>query len=156
MAQPKWRLVAQLGDADPIENGGYFVFVDETGVFPPEAELWNTTENEDGLPNGWTLYRWTLDKCTHVNRVLSDNQFHPEVAAWFADSLTAIAELVDYPDGVPGLIADLCSDDPIKLATAYEAVKALHGADNFDAYPLELSREEIVKRYSQHTNGSDP
>jgi hypothetical protein len=37
--QPKWKLVAQLGDVHPIDHGGYFVYVDEAGVYDPEVEL---------------------------------------------------------------------------------------------------------------------
>ncbi len=36
--QPKWKLLANLGDANPIDYGGYFVYRDETGVYRDEAE----------------------------------------------------------------------------------------------------------------------
>ena len=36
--QPKWKLIAQLGDVNPIDYGGYFIYEDETGVYPPEGE----------------------------------------------------------------------------------------------------------------------
>jgi len=29
--------VANLGDANPIDNGGFFVLRDTTGVYPPEG-----------------------------------------------------------------------------------------------------------------------
>lgn len=34
--QPVWKFVANPGDANPIDHGGLFVLVDETGVYPPE------------------------------------------------------------------------------------------------------------------------
>lgn len=37
--QPVWKFIANLGDANPIDHGGYFVYIDETGVYAPEAEL---------------------------------------------------------------------------------------------------------------------
>ena len=36
--QPKWKLLANLGDANPIDYCGYFVYRDETGVYRDEAE----------------------------------------------------------------------------------------------------------------------
>lgn len=37
--QPRWKLVAQLGDVHPIDYGGYFVYRDTTGVYEEEAEV---------------------------------------------------------------------------------------------------------------------
>ena len=37
-AQPSWTFVANLGDASPLEYGGYFVYHDATGVYGYEAE----------------------------------------------------------------------------------------------------------------------
>ena len=39
MSQPVWSCIANLGDVNPIDYGGYFVYIDTTGVYPPEAEL---------------------------------------------------------------------------------------------------------------------
>jgi hypothetical protein len=45
--QPEWECVANLGDADPITYGGLLVYIDKTGVYPPEVEVIQEEENED-------------------------------------------------------------------------------------------------------------
>lgn len=39
MSQPKWKLIANIGDASPFEHGGQFIFKDLTGKYPPELEI---------------------------------------------------------------------------------------------------------------------
>src|SRR3954468_13143056 len=46
MSQPKWKYVVNIGDETPLEYGGAFVFVDETGVYSPEMEVYNPDEQE--------------------------------------------------------------------------------------------------------------
>ena len=92
-AQPVWKLLANIGDVHPIEYGGYFVFVDETGVYPPEAELLISPDSDDA-PEGWVAYRFILDPCTYVDGILSDNHFHPELPAWFADA--GVGEVANF------------------------------------------------------------
>lgn len=113
MSQPEWKFVKQLGDVNPIDHDGLFLFVDETGVYPPELEVLTKLEgdtetefNEHGevTEHGderWEVHRFTLEPCTYgmenpdtgqwepLNRldsqgVLSDNKFHPNTPAWFA------------------------------------------------------------------------
>lgn len=73
--QPTWKLIANLGDVHPIDYGGYFVYVDETGTYEAEAELLEVPEDEDRT---YRVYRFILDRCTLTNGVLSDNKFHPD------------------------------------------------------------------------------
>lgn len=143
MAQPKWKLLANLGDASPLDYGGLFVLVDETGVYPPELEkLEEPCEDDKG--GSFTVYRVVLDKCTYQNGILSDNRFHPEHAAWFADSADRIASFVgmEHHD----LVRLLCSSDPLELAEGYRCVFDYHGWDEGDSYPLKLSRKEARAR----------
>ena len=46
MSQTVWKFVTNLGDASPLDYGGLFVYIDETGVYPPEMERVEL-ENED-------------------------------------------------------------------------------------------------------------
>jgi hypothetical protein len=39
--QPSWKVIANLGDATPLEYGGAFLKVDETGVYCPELIVWD-------------------------------------------------------------------------------------------------------------------
>lgn len=48
--QPVWKLIANLGDAHPLDYGGYFVYVDETGTYEPEAELLDVPDERTNCP----------------------------------------------------------------------------------------------------------
>jgi hypothetical protein len=159
-AQPQWELVAQLGDANPIDHGGHFVYVDLTGVYPPESELLIPDEGDEDAER-WTIYRYSLDKCTLTDGILSDNPYHPSHPAWFA---TPDHHERDRPQDTTylGRVADccdierselermLCGDDPVERATAYHAIGSYHGWENLDSYPrVVTSRDEIEQRYAQ-------
>jgi hypothetical protein len=149
MSQPAWKLVAQLGDADPISYGGYFVYEDATGVHPPEAELLESPDDDDA-PEGWTVYRFPLERCTFIDGVLSDNSYHPECPAWFADDLNSVASCMGLD--VQALRDDLCSADPIRLAEAYRAIGEYHGFINMDEYPIsDFDRSQLEARYADHS-----
>ena len=135
MNQPKWKLLANLGDANPIDNGGYFVFEDETGAHPAEAELLEPPAEEGAA---WEVHRFMLDRCTYVDGVLSDNPYHKGLPAWFAhpesqkanrpqDStyLSRVAETMGTP--VEKLIEMFCSENPLERAGAYREIGEYHG-----------------------------
>ena len=159
-AQPKWRFVANLGDVSPLEYGGYFVYRDITKVYAPEAEL--LREPEDGRDHDsaarWTVYRFTLEPCTFIDGILSDNPYHPSRPAWFAGTeperelrpqdTTYLRDLAEFIGAdVKDLITDFCSDDPIRRAQAWRVVGDYHGYENLDSDPLVLTRAEVKKRY---------
>jgi hypothetical protein len=156
--QPTWRLLDNLGDRTPIDYGGYFVFEDTTGVYPPEVELLEPPPDDVEDPDRmrWTIYRFTPARCTFQNGVLSDNPYHPEIPAWFASTdhdrpqdTTRIANLANYTGSAElDLIRGFCSEDPIARADAYRTVGDYHGFDNLDQYPLILNREEVEHRYN--------
>lgn len=158
MSQPKWKCIANLGDVNPVDYGGLFVYIDETGVYPPEMECLEPNSDDDA--DGWEVRRVVLERCSFVDGILSDNKFHPELPAWFAEPesqrkerpqdttyLQNVCDCMDY-DG-DELIADLCSGDPLRMANAYRAILDYHGWDNGDSYPLDFSsREEVEARYA--------
>ena len=157
MSQPDWECIAQLGDANPTEYGGYWIFRDKTGVYAPEGEYLFCPDDEDGE---YEVYRFSLDKCTFINGVLSDNKFHPECSAWFATPevrrderpqdttyLSNIASCMD--SSVEELIGMFTSDDIVERAEAYRMVGEYHGFMNLDEYPLHLTRAEVERRYDQ-------
>jgi hypothetical protein len=152
--QPVWQLVANLGDRNPVDYDGYFILRDLTGVYPCEAEYLArycddpSGEDEDEDRGIWRAYRFPLERCTYIAGILSDNRFHPEHAAWFADDLEDVAHGIGAD--VDTLITDLCSEDPIDLAVAYQAIADYHGYENFDSYPLTFtSRREVEERYAR-------
>lgn len=140
--QPEWELIANLGDVNPIDYGGYFIYRDKTGHYTEEAEL---CEPADYSAKTHEIHRWILDRCTDENGILSDNPYHKDEPAWFADTLDQIAEFADLPD----IRAMLCSADPIDRAHAYRAIADYHGAANLDSYPLTLPRHETQARYGE-------
>lgn len=133
----------------PLEYGGYFVYVDETGVYPPEAELLEVEELYDGRDQSYTVHRFTLEPCTYVNGVLSDNPYHPSNPVWFVvhDGLNVLASYIGT--STTDLIKLFTSNDPIERAHAWRAVGEYHGFENLDDYPLQLSRAEAEERYRE-------
>ncbi len=157
--QPQWKTVANLGDVNPVEYGGLFVHVDETGVYSPELEKIEPPCDDEADDATWGVYRVCLDRCTFVNGILSDNQFHPESMAWFGfrapdrpqdDCITNCAQSMGID--VDELIRLLCSEDPVELAGGYRCVLDYWGWENGDAYPLELTRDEITSRCDKYLN----
>tara|TARA_Y100000310_G_scaffold227925_1_gene230199 strand:+ start:88 stop:585 length:498 start_codon:yes stop_codon:yes gene_type:complete len=155
MSQPDWKLVTNLGDVNPFPYGGLFVFVDRNNLYSPEMERLEPMGDDDGCE--WELRRVILDKCTYINGVLSDNEFHPDHPAWFAtpeyrrkdrpQDTTYLSQLCDSMDMDENELIELfCSDDPIDRAIAYRAVGDYHGWDNLDGYPRYLSDEDAEHR----------
>lgn len=150
--QPLWRFLANLGDVNPIEYGGVFVYYDMTGVYDPEVEILEAPEedeDEDGDDDRkWTAYRVLLEPCTFQDGFLSDNSFHPELEAWFggADDLVAMSD----GNGIAGvalLVAMFTSDDPSTRACGYRVAWEHFGLHEFDQEPLTLNRAEVEERY---------
>lgn len=154
--QPVWKCIAQLGDATPLDYGGYWIFVDTTGVYPPEAEylIAGETASESSMS-----YRFSLDACTFYWGILSDNKYHPEMSAWFAKPewerlnrpqdttyLTDVCRSMDCE--LIELIGMFVSDNPIKRADAYRTIGDYHGWENFDSYPLTMTEDEKNSRYA--------
>jgi hypothetical protein len=140
--QPEWKLVAQLGDVNPIEHGGYFVFEDLTGVYAPEGETVRRT-----FEDKFEIHRFILEPCTYINGVLSDNKYHPETPVWFADSIGAVSS---WAGVVPvEFIAALTGDNIVDKARAWYDVGSYFGFFELDSYPLIMSREEVEARYAK-------
>jgi hypothetical protein len=157
MSQPNWKFVANLGDVTFLDYGGFLVFQDETGEYAPEAEV-IIVDDEDNENSSVTVHRFSLDKCTFIDGILSDNPYHPAHSAWFATpeadkanrprDTTYLSSVVSCSGTTADvLIAQLTSDNPVERAMAYREIGEYHGWANFDSYPLQLSRTEAKKRY---------
>lgn len=144
--QPNWLCIANLGDASPIDYGGYFVYIDLNGIYPPEAELLDSPDDDNGT---WTVYRFILEPCTFSNGILSDNRYHPDDAAWFNGKLGQIANQIGVD--VIELVHKFISNDVCERAFAWREVGEYCGFDNLDSYPLTFKgkkgRKEVEKRY---------
>jgi hypothetical protein len=158
--QPTWELIANLGDVNPIEYGGYFVYRDTTGVYPEEAELLSSPDSDGGT---WTVHRFSVDRLERVDingrTLLVPFGFpkrtdlpHPidQYEEWFSEDLERVASYIGQP--LEELRGDLCSEDACKRAFAYRAIGEYHGLDNLDSYPLAFAdRSEVESRYSTKT-----
>lgn len=150
MSQPDWEFVANVGDVNPLDYGGLFIYRDRTGVYAPELERVEPDSDADDCT--YTVWRAVLENCTYVNGILSDNRFHPDYAVWFADDLDMLARFSDTTRAE--LVALFTSSDPRERARAWSIVGDYHGWENLDSYPLErMTRAELVERYKQR-NGA--
>ena len=160
--QPSWKLIANLGDVNPLDHGGYFVYQDTTGVYAPEAELLQVPDddrNDDREEvREYVIYRFALEPCTYIDGVLSDNKYHPELSAWFAkpereranrpQDTTYLSDVArSVGTGRRELIRMFLSTDILERAEAWRMIGEYHGFDNLDSYPVYLNRREAELRY---------
>ena len=141
--QPKWQLVANLGDVNPFEYGGFFVWKDLTGVYDLEATSLTVCYDNQVIES-----RILLGKCYLTNGVLSDNKFHLDHPVWFSEDLPAIALFTGQD--VDQLVNDLCSDNPIERGSAYLSVFNYHGSQGDDNI---LTGKEVRAKYGRKYQG---
>jgi hypothetical protein len=132
MSQPIWKL---------LKAADYFqVFVDTTGVYPPEAEVAQAVdENEESFE----VFRFPLERLKWVEGYLVPFRFDSSwpyapsrYREWFDDSLSAVAESCGVTRA--DLEEQLTSADPVALFSVYEAIGGYHGFVNLDDTPLFL------------------
>lgn len=146
MTQPSFWCVANLGDVDPLNHGGRFVCVDRTGVYPPELvviEAPSEDKNADRLKYAIQLGPLTVVRDQNGYKIgLSDNKFHVDSTAWFADreSLSIIADVagISFDD----LAYLFLSSEPIKRATAYIMAIDCFGCHSFNEYPASITADK--------------
>ena len=143
--QPVWQAIANLGDVNPLDHGGAYVLIDQTGVYPPEVEFIEVPDEEPFEYNPYTVYRFPLENFTLTDGILSDNPYHPKYPVWFADSINDMVGPEDAQELVDGFL----SDNPIAKAQSYLTVLYYYGPVEFDQYPLTFSRAELEARLSQ-------
>ena len=131
--QPDWKEVGYIGDKNWPEYSGGPVFVDQTGVYPPELEYIESPESDEPGAE-WTVYRVVLDQ---------------EVPDW--GDVKAVAQSTGQP--AKEIRNGFIDDDPIQRALAYQAWAGYYGWENFDNYPLTLSILEVEKRYDTDLGG---
>lgn len=176
--QPVWKYLANLGDVNYLDYGGYFIFEDETGVYSPEGEYLDVWEDEtiqipseeeltewedeniDYLKTRYTVYRFTLDKLNYLNgRLINDHILdgykngtlpHPieRYDEWFTKDLRNIANSFDLTE--QEIINKLCSNDVLERAFVYREIGLLYGFENLDDYSLKLDYQEAIERYNKH------
>lgn len=148
--QPTWKCKANLGDTHPWDYGGALVMEDTTGVYCPELWLFEVPDNEE---EPTVESRIQLERCTFQGSFISDNKFHPGVAAWFGtqERLSSMAE--DSGISVLELINSFCSDDIVLRAAAYKIAADYHGLIEFDQYPLSFCTPGEKKALKKRMRG---
>lgn len=146
--QPEWEYIANLGDASPLDYGGYFIFRDKTGVYPAEGEYYD--------PDDHKAYRILLERLEVWADHLIPYGFSkkelphplPDYIEWFDNDIPAIAET----NGIDPLELQtmFTSFDTLVLAQAYRNLADYRGWIELDSYPLDLTRKEAKKRYSKY------
>lgn len=144
--QPKWKLVANVGDSNPFEDGGQFVFKDVTGKYSPELLIIEPL-HIPGYENIAQTSRIVLNPCTYIDGVLSDNKFHPDHPAWFADKLDSIASTCGYPREY--LINLLTSQDLAYRAIGYHLIYLSYGAENLGSEYETEKISDLRRKYGR-------
>jgi hypothetical protein len=162
--QPNWEFVAQLGDANPILHGGYFIYRDLTKVYADEGEYVEPYKEVDNEIISWRIWRFSLDKLKQHKHPTEDRMLlictryranwpHPVEGydEWFNRDISGLAS---FGGQTPAELREaFCSDNIIERARAYELVGKYHGFLNLDGYPLiidgEGANDIMWKRYEQ-------
>lgn len=143
------KMIANLGDVNPIDHGGFFVYDDGIVEVLDVPDDWDDLDDEsavDERPYG-TIWRFDIDRCTYENGVLSNNPYRKDTPAWWAKYIKSIASYCDIPEG--DLIKGFCSEDLIKRAVAYLALFDYCGRGELDSDPLTLTKAECEERYRE-------
>jgi hypothetical protein len=125
------KTLANLGDVNPLDHGGFLVRSDgEIVVIEPNEE-----------DRKIEVHRFSNTLCYPIRGGgVSDNEFHKDMHAWFSGSL----RVLDHED----IEADLCSDEPVTRARAYQSIAWYHGLVNFDGEPVTLTRTKCRRMYN--------
>lgn len=156
--QPVWKLVGNLGDVNVADYGGFLVYEDTTGIYPPEAELYQPNETED---TGGTVYRFVLER-PRFKTLTEEGKRHytwPEPLPanqrnvtwhwfneWYVDKLKSVASTCGTTKFA--LLRLLFSKKTMKRAIGYHELIENFGPFEFDQYPLTLTQVEAETRYT--------
>ena len=151
--QPRWQCIANLGDANPYEHGGLFVFVDTTGVYSAEVEKWE--------PEYHCFYRVIIDQLVLHEGLLIPASIYKlylkgadlpkpieEYEEWFSDKTENYAASVGMDWNEYRQM--FCNSDPVVRARAYEIMFEHEGWVNWDSTPLKLSKQQTPLRIGRH------
>lgn len=156
--QPTWKLVCNMGDVSIAEYGGFLVYEDETGVYPPEVELYEANDNE----TGGTMYRFILERprfktLTEEGKrqlrgkgIKDANQQHKMWYwhnEWYVSKLAEVASFVGMTKFQ--LLRMLLGKDTTQRAIAYQILVSYFGPHEFDSYPVTLTENQAKQRYAE-------
>lgn len=157
--QPSFWCVANIGDADPLNNGGAFVLVDRRGNYCPELWILEPVgEDSYGDPTEWKLAQLLMEPCTRTltgpgKFHVSDNRYHPDKPSWFGgfDDLCSIASFVG--ESAEKLALSLCGN-LLERATAWKAVHDYHGPQSEEETLNKRSAKALCSRMLRQIEAS--
>lgn len=147
--QPKWKIIGRVGDIDPVEYGGGWVKLDLNNRYDPEMEIY--------VPELGAAYQIILERqeVTPEGFLMDAGQYQrragllyplEQYESWFSENLDQPAAC--YGLDVAELRRLLCSLDVMEVAYGYECLIGFYGYDEFDGYPVPLTRAQARERYS--------
>ena len=146
--QPSFHCVANLGDANPFEDGGRFLMVDRRGIYDPELLVFSEWTEESPT---MTLHTIELEPCFPIDRDngchdIGDNIHHTYMAAWFGkhEDLESLASFIGIE---PLKLRQLFCGNPYDRAQAYGAVADYWGLANFDQYPRTFTTKREARAF---------
>lgn len=128
----------------------YFsVFVDETGVYPPEMVLAQDVADD---ASKFVVYRFPLERFKVVKRsgsnFLVNDAWRPDwphntasYEPWFLNDLDDVASSCGRTKA--DIIKDLVDADPMRRSRAHEDIGGYFGFDNFDHYPRVMTEKKM-------------
>jgi hypothetical protein len=164
--QPSWKCIGHIGDVDPIAYGGGFVYIDETGIYPPELTYFEPAEDSNWQENGkqskLQKYRVVLDaprfktltdkgkrECFGTKELPANQRGN----TWYWYSEWYVKDLVSVANACGtrafSLLRDLMSRNPMRRAFAYESLIRYFGVHEFDSYPRTLTEGEAYARFAE-------
>jgi hypothetical protein len=134
--------------------------VDTTGVYPPELDLVQEIEDSAENDDDGNKFEMSTIVCerqyeskvenddgsitTYITLLKDDGKLpHPihSYQEWFIKDLVKVGACVGRSRAE--IVSDLLSDDPSRLAHAYEDIVAYHGAYEFDQEPRTFTEKEL-------------
>jgi hypothetical protein len=140
MSQPKWKIIGGVGDINPLDFDGGFVYIDETGIYDPEIvyfepasdEQWEKFSNEgkeDELPV--LVYRVIIENDSSKEWWYKDLDEIQSYAGWSKESLKQVIK----------------ERNPLHMAALYMDLIRYYGAEEFDSYPIKMTVKEAEEKY---------
>lgn len=156
------KALAAFGDVDFIEYGGQLLMPgvdedDEPYLEVVQEPCDDETKYGDWLPDArWTIYRVEPEQMKLVEKdrriYLVCLRYEPDwphpvssYDEWFHKDLGDVASCIG--SSMLNIRDRICSDDPIKRASAYIDMADYFGWYEFDQYPLSLTQHEVHTRY---------
>jgi hypothetical protein len=129
------KTLANLGDVNPLDYGGFLVRSD--------GEIIDIHPRDEDRKI--EVHRFSNTLCYPIEGGgVSDNEFHKDHHAWSLEDLESVAGSADHES----IEADLCSDDPVTRARAYQSIISHWGIHSFDDDPVTLTRTECRRMYN--------